>query len=1857
MASLSNTKIKDTYQSLVKFSDNGNITIGAKRLTDGFGNNSPLYVSTTQIGIGITPQSGYGLHVSSNVKIGSNLEVSGNLTVNGTLTYLNVVDLEVDDPLIQLAVNNAANILDIGLFGKYVSSGTKYKGLFNDASDDKFKLFTGLTTKPLTTVDTSATGYTVATLVANLEGNVTGNLTGNADTSTKIASITNSNIVQLTTTQTLTNKTLTSPTITGTGAIAGAFTGDLTGDVTGGLTGNVIGNLTGDVTGDVTGGLTGNVIGNVTGNLTGNVTGNVTGNAYLNTIAYQGGEGTELNNSAFNVDGIGTTFRWIESNSGATGTTWKKVADIVITNTITPNGVQMEAKVYQPNTNSGVTAGLNTVYYSIAFRGRIDDSSTHNDAIVYGQDANLLRVYKTADYTFELQARSNDDNRDLVVECNITSKKGGKVTPTTTYTDGTATGGTAYTASGNALNKTKFAGNVEFEGAIFDSAEVEDLRVNELLYFGSGATSGYGPHIKHSDSGGTGKGMRITVDSDLQVWGVTGNAGEQHQGLEVAGGVAKLYDMNGVVLETVLGGVDITGTLDVSGTITGDVTGDLTGNVTGNLTGNVTGNLTGNVAGGTISGTTGTFTGDVFIGATGTTPKVDMMYLDSASGLGWDTRIFIGKSDDLPNGSSFPTHQPAGGYGIQFQANSDGAFFGIEEYTTGNYTPVINWGDDVGDTPMTFRFNGTSIFTIDYLGNIAGTGATFAGNILTTGYLYWDANNSVGLSYVKSGGNLNLIIDSNNNQTTAAFIIEKDTQTAGSGTEIFRVQENGNVGIGTDTPTSILELKEASIVPRITLLKTGIVTWYIGNPTQGTSNNFTIGTDSGGNTEILTLSNTGNVGIGTASPQSTLHVDGDIRRELDGTSTIGFGSGSTSAWYSGIKTVDFGAQNIGLTLFTTTNAGTTNVDALTIDEDGNVGIGRTSIAQPSSGATTLAIQGTSTTKAGAIRLYSSDDSVAAYIWADNTSGLSINTSTSHPMVFRTVAAERMRLDTSGNLILNQATSRLKGGGTTTGKLELLNSDSTSYIIINGSANAAAHEIGFVTNESLAMKITSSGNVDVNGIIYTGDSLRFNGTGLNATDKKLYSPYDGVLEWMTHTAAGQKGFAVSHQGTKIVYFNASGDSYINGGNVGIGTTTLNTISGTNPTLTLGGTGISGGLILQRAGTDTARLYENAGNMVHQGMTGVGHHFYVNAATQAMVIDSSGNVGINDTNPNTANLSIKGQSSGVSANFPMLKLLGQNTSSDGLHITTTGSGNDYYAIKVATGGNSSSFNVTNAGNVGIGTTTPQAALTVAHDLSSSGDATGFRLNAAVGATSNTLFGGPVSSGDYAFFQSYKEGTSAGVRYLSLNPIGGNVGIGTTLPGRLLELSQSASGAQGATLRLTNSVGGAGAGVAVEFNGPGTQPIHAKIITVDAGAYDSDLIFQTKVSGTGGALTEKIKITVGGNISLNGGLLEFGNASSTPNIGYGMFHQSGVGLGINSSAGGAAQGIGFWLNNGSAYEAGRWLSNGNFGIGRTSPTFKLDVGVTTSAQGIRVIAGNAYANLDIESSRTSGNIGGIRFVTTGDANKTAEINGIVNDGLRFVTGTGGSDVLETAMSITGTHKVGIGTITPRSNLHVAKAGNVNGGTILIGKNESGTGKWSFLASAHYNQATGSGNGSGAAGVALIGSLTTSSVNTIYIGGGPYEINAATDIRFYTHNSIYSTAGGSLRMYINNAGNVGIGNTNNSYKLDVTGTIRATSDVIAYSDRRIKENIVTIDNALEKVTKLRGVTYTRKDIEDKSTKVGVIAQEVLEVLPEVVSKDNEGKYSVAYGNMAGVFIEAIKELENRIKELENKSCNCKSK
>ena len=116
--------------------------------------------------------------------------------------------------------------------------------------------------------------------------------------------------------------------------------------------------------------------------------------------------------------------------------------------------------------------------------------------------------------------------------------------------------------------------------------------------------------------------------------------------------------------------------------------------------------------------------GHLFLGADGETPKIDMMYDDHASGAGWDTRIFTGKTDDLPNGQSFPTSTIAGGYGTQYQANSDGAFFGIIPYTAGHFRPVINWGDDVADSPFSFQFNGVDKATVSSTGVITSLGGS-----------------------------------------------------------------------------------------------------------------------------------------------------------------------------------------------------------------------------------------------------------------------------------------------------------------------------------------------------------------------------------------------------------------------------------------------------------------------------------------------------------------------------------------------------------------------------------------------------------------------------------------------------------------------------------------------------------------------------------------------------------------------------------------------------------------------------------------------------------------------------------------------------------------------------------------------------------------------------------------------------------------------------------------------------------------------------------------------------------------------------------------------------------------------------
>jgi len=102
------------------------------------------------------------------------------------------------------------------------------------------------------------------------------------------------------------------------------------------------------------------------------------------------------------------------------------------------------------------------------------------------------------------------------------------------------------------------------------------------------------------------------------------------------------------------------------------------------------------------------------------------------------------------------------------------------------------------------------------------------------------------------------------------------------------------------------------------------------------------------------------------------------------------------------------------------------------------------------------------------------------------------------------------------------------------------------------------------------------------------------------------------------------------------------------------------------------------------------------------------------------------------------------------------------------------------------------------------------------------------------------------------------------------------------------------------------------------------------------------------------------------------------------------------------------------------------------------------------------------------------------------------------------------------------------------------------------------------------------------------------------------------------------------------------------VTGDFTATGDVTTNSDVRLKENIVVIGEALEKVTNMRGVYFNKKNAPDIK-KIGLIAQEVEAIIPEAVTTDTSEEHikSVAYGSLVGLLIEAIKDLNEKVEDI----------
>ncbi len=170
------------------------------------------------------------------------------------------------------------------------------------------------------------------------------------------------------------------------------------------------------------------------------------------------------------------------------------------------------------------------------------------------------------------------------------------------------------------------------------------------------------------------------------------------------------------------------------------------------------------------------------------------------------------------------------------------------------------------------------------------------------------------------------------------------------------------------------------------------------------------------------------------------------------------------------------------------------------------------------------------------------------------------------------------------------------------------------------------------------------------------------------------------------------------------------------------------------------------------------------------------------------------------------------------------------------------------------------------------------------------------------------------------------------------------------------------------------------------------------------------------------------------------------------------------------------------------------------------------------------------------------------------------------------------------------------------------------------------------------------------LNGAFRTSAAIQVYVGASPGSTSYPSNIRFETTASSSTTR--TERMRITEAGDVGIGYSTPSYKLDVNGSARAVS-FITSSDERLKTNIHKVENALDKLQNISGFSYNFDYLKfrdrqlPKDKRLGFIAQDIKKTFPELVSTDADGYLAVDYLSMVPVLVEAIKELKTEMDQV----------
>ena len=622
------------------------------------------------------------------------------------------------------------------------------------------------------------------------------------------------------------------------------------------------------------------------------------------------------------------------------------------------------------------------------------------------------------------------------------------------------------------------------------------------------------------------------------------------------------------------------------------------------------------------------------------------------------------------------------------------------------------------------------------------------------------------------------------------------------------------------------------------------------------------------------------VGIGTTSPQSKLHIDlgtVDVKAQLD---AIGGFDGmlvdGTNASYNLIggngDKYSLGALNDGS--FRIYNEGGAGY-ALTLNNSGSLGIGTTSPSEK------LEVAGSVKTT-GTVKFYNSTSHYGS-IYA-NSEGLNLDTVANRHMIFKKASVEVMRISTTGNVGIGTTSPSMKlevstdarmvakftgntddGTGYVGAVVEIeSNNDARGrgvYLTHRNSADTgpsewyagvpytgvgysignAAYGTSVNSNTGPAHKdqsklfITETGNV---GIGTTNPSTKLHVAGIAQVTESGNSAFYGgnylrVFNDQVYTmrnSGGNQRFAFDNtsgslstynsSNVRTTYFNNSGSSYINGGNVGIGTTspiaklTINSTSGDN----------AGGLSLYDGSGTAFYMYQFADNkFVLEAGNGL----------KNLVLDNAGNVGIGTASP-TQLLDVAGADAEIVINdsndAPALRFRGSGVTSAMIEVN---SAKDMF---FKTGGVAEQMRITSAGNVGIGTTSPIGMLSVVNPAANTNTWTPTNnpdLWVSNAGTSNSYypFGVTTNSGDIFSI------TNAG-----------NVGIGTTSPSRKLHVHADSGNAY---LQLTQATTGTTSNDGFQISMGASQ---VNLINRENGS----MVFETNN-------TEKMRITSAGDTGI--------------------------------------------------------------------------------------------------------------------------------------------------------------------------------------------------------------------------------------------------------------------------------------------------------------------------------------------------------------------------------------------------------